>query len=266
MILPLSAIPVLAGRTLTALWTPAVTGLQVARFDANTGITLNGSTVSAWADADGGGTTLVQGTTAQQPTFSANDGAGYKNINFDGGVYKYLNAALTFNNATGAIYCLATEASTVSSGGRLALMSTAAADNSQSLRINRVSTNQSICAATAVTQTAGNPIVYDTKTIMGARYDGISIISDANTVEKTVVIATGGFALTRLTAGTGTTATNTFSNVNYWQGRLYEMIVFSADLATGPRQQLQGYLSWKWVGDGSLLPFGHPYKTIPPRV
>lgn len=49
----------------------------------------------------------------------------------------------------------------------------------------------------------------------------------------------------------------------YYQGSLAEMIVYSSSLNANDRQQMEGYLSWKWGLQGSL-PSNHPYKQTPP--
>lgn len=70
-----------------APWTPARLGSSLALWlRADLGITLNGATVSAWADQSGRGTHFSQGTAANQPTFASAD-AGFGNkpsLVFDG--------------------------------------------------------------------------------------------------------------------------------------------------------------------------------------
>jgi len=48
------------------------------------GVTLNGSTVSAWADQTANGNNFSQGTAANQPTYAANSLNGFPIITFDG--------------------------------------------------------------------------------------------------------------------------------------------------------------------------------------
>jgi hypothetical protein len=53
-------------------WTPASLGSALRLWlKADTGITLNGSTVAAWADQSGNGLNLAQATGAKQPTYNA---------------------------------------------------------------------------------------------------------------------------------------------------------------------------------------------------
>jgi hypothetical protein len=50
---------------------------------------------------------------------------------------------------------------------------------------------------------------------------------------------------------------------NYWNGNICEIIVYSSDLTSRERQQVEGYLAWKW-GIQSSLPSTHTYYKFPP--
>lgn len=50
---------------------------------------------------------------------------------------------------------------------------------------------------------------------------------------------------------------------DYANTNLCEMLMFNAELTNSQRQNMEGYLSWKW-GLVNLLPPNHPYKTINP--
>lgn len=55
----------------------------------------------------------------------------------------------------------------------------------------------------------------------------------------------------------------TYLSSEYYGGTLCEMLVYSTFLSASDRQELEGYLAWKWGIQGSL-PSGHPYKVFPP--
>jgi uncharacterized protein YmfQ (DUF2313 family) len=54
------------------------------------------------------------------------------------------------------------------------------------------------------------------------------------------------------------------SQQDHFKGKLAEILVFTDSLSLADRQKVEGHLSWKWTGDGSLLPTGHPYKDSIP--
>jgi hypothetical protein len=43
-----------------------------------------------------------------------------------------------------------------------------------------------------------------------------------------------------------------------------EFLSGTGTLSSTDREYIEGYLSWKWAGDGSFLPVGHPYKSAAP--
>jgi hypothetical protein len=49
----------------------------------------------------------------------------------------------------------------------------------------------------------------------------------------------------------------------FYGGSIGEIMVFNSFLTTTQRQQLEGYLAWKW-GRVSALPANHPFKTVRP--
>jgi hypothetical protein len=53
------------------------------------------------------------------------------------------------------------------------------------------------------------------------------------------------------------------SNGSCFTGNIYETIVVAGVLQTQRRQQLEGYLAWKWALN-TLLPSSHPYKLAAP--
>ena len=69
------------------------------------------------------------------------------------------------------------------------------------------------------------------------------------------------------TALTGWTGAMIGGN-SIWAGlnaNVYEMILYNNALTTTQRQQVEGYLAWKWSLQGGL-PDAHPYKSTPPAA
>jgi hypothetical protein len=60
------------------------------------------------------------------------------------------------------------------------------------------------------------------------------------------------------------TSNQAFQNLAF-NGELYEVIVFNSAVTSTQRQQIEGYLAWKW-GLQANLPVGHPYKNAAPSV
>jgi uncharacterized membrane protein len=50
---------------------------------------------------------------------------------------------------------------------------------------------------------------------------------------------------------------------NYWNGQVYEVLVYNSPLATLAMQQIEGYLAWKW---GITLGAAHPYYAVSPGI
>lgn len=84
-------------------WLPTSLSSLAAWYRGDMGVTLNGGTVSAWADQSGNGRHLTQGTAAQQPTYVAAS-ASYNNLpalTFSG---DWLDAASAIGGTTGSLY------------------------------------------------------------------------------------------------------------------------------------------------------------------
>ena len=76
----------------------------------------------------------------------------------------------------------------------------------------------------------------------------------------------GTIALTSATpAGDGSILTTVGNNssASHPYGQLHEIVIYSQTLSLVQRQQVEGYLAWKW-GLQSSLPGNHPFKLFPP--
>ena len=68
-------------------------------------------------------------------------------------------------------------------------------------------------------------------------------------------------------AGTTLAATGIYVGgpTNYFNGSISEILIYSSNLSTTQRQQVEGYLAAKW-GLLSSVVSGHPFKSIPPST
>jgi hypothetical protein len=93
-----------------------------------------------------------------------------------------------------------------------------------------------------------------TGTSVSGWYEGVS--QSGGTLSSTRTSTAQGFAIGG--EWQGSSYGNIITNAS-----LYEIIVYNSDLTDNQRQQIEGYLAWKWGLQGSL-PSTHPYKTLPP--
>ena len=105
-------------------------------------------------------------------------------------------------------------------------------------------TNQIITMATGASST----VLYQNGGVNGAG----STVSPSSTVNISGATITGNL-------GIGGLGGNDFS----WNGFFSEFIIVNAALSTAQRQQIEGYLAWKWNLVGSL-PTNHPYFSLKP--
>lgn len=101
-------------------------------------------------------------------------------------------------------------------------------------------------------------------------FNSLNLISDQVTSSADLPYLNGTAFTTinsRSSYNIGTTnatigALNTGSLVNYFSGYLGEIIIFNRSITNTERQQVEGYLAWKWGLQGSLPSgAGHPYNT-----
>ena len=50
---------------------------------------------------------------------------------------------------------------------------------------------------------------------------------------------------------------------DFMSGSVYEVLYYNYNMSTNQRQQVEGYLAWKW-GVQSQLPSSHAYAKAPP--
>ena len=115
-----------------------------------------------------------------------------------------------------------------------------------------------------------NQIAWPTTAITGPSAGTTALITGtvSNTSNLTVALNGGASRAGTITAWiAGTTtylAVDTTNRAYYYKGYVMEILFYNSVLTIPQRQQIEGYLAWKWGLTGSL-PASHPNKNMPPN-
>jgi len=226
-----------------------------------TGVTpANGATISTWKDKSPQSYAVsITGTL----TYSSSS----RGVQFSGSQY-VSNSAFSLNLSQMTVFLVGYNGAGISgSGGFLSLVPIATGvdwNQQNAITYNYSATLGELYTtynfnASAFNQnytSSTNPILF------GHVQTGVSITlyqNGSSFVNSTLNVTPGtttGFSIgARFQAGNGTPNAYLYGSVN-------EVLIFSQAISTTQRQQVEGYLAWKWGLQGSL-PSTHPYKTSP---
>ena len=226
----------------------------------------SGTNVSTWADKSGGGYNVTQGTSTRQPTYNATNrqllfsGDGVQNSSANQALQ---NTSIPVAGTAYTIFSVAKgNASQPSFTGYNYMIAPAVTFPQARLAFASLTGNFATFTGTGTTfndTNANTPNISVRTTtriwcmvVSGSTltpfYDGISM--------NTKVGTTGSF--------TGLVVGDAFSTDSgqCWNGSMNEILFYNSALSTNERQQIEGYLAWKW-GLQANLPANHPYKSSP---
>jgi hypothetical protein len=116
--------------------------------------------------------------------------------------------------------------------------------NSQNFQLTSVLTVSQNFLTSLITNTSGNTLINVNGAISGGFFASNTTITNTNT-------------MTRYFIGSG------IQFPDSWLGSINEIIVCSVSVSVFQRQQVEGYLAWKW-GLQANLPASHPFRNAPP--
>lgn len=264
------ALPAVAGKgnAATAFSPLSVTGCRL-WLDANDDSTLTAATaVSSWSDKSGNGTNFTQGTVARYPTKNPNFSNGKQALYFGGTpgtstTQMLQNTSLNWSGAQYSILAVAKQDS-VARGGYTYVMSGEYPYNACTLFVGTTPNNTyATFTGNIATWNDTNPNVPNTNianvmALMGMTVSGSTMTPYLNGTAQTTKVGTTG---TISGVGIGDVIGGNTGQV--WGGHIAEILVYNSALTTTARQQLEGYLAWKW-GMQTSLPIGHPYRNVAP--
>lgn len=221
-------------------WSPAQLS-PILWTDASDGstITLNGSTVSQWADKSGNGRNLVQATAAQQPAYNATTFNGRPGITFDGTDDILLSSALMgISGAAPRTFAYVSRRINVGSGPLIQVGTTTvlrAFGRTVGLSGLLYHWAADLTMSTAGLNVNNQEVIQSTGAVSTGFRDGTQI-------------ATGSYALNTLNTVlyVGARTAPDFSPALYCPCVFAEIIILDKVLTLTDRQALEGYFAWKW--------------------
>jgi hypothetical protein len=223
----------------------------------------NGSTLSSWVDKSGNGRTL--GVGSGTTTYSSNS----VRLNTS---YMFVANAVNLTNATFFIVTVSTTsvanqpvftarpntlASYASTDGfGMYIDSVAFGSQGVGCRLyGQQSTGQYTTPSLPTTTNFMMSAVFGSAGTLSSWINGGSQLSATYSARTNTA---QGFAIGAEWNGSSYTSVSSAAYI-------YEVLVYNAALTTAQRQQIEGYLAWKW-GLVSSLPSNHPYKTSVPGI
>ena len=196
----------------------------------------SGINVSAWNDKSGNGRNFT--TTSGTPTYSLTSG-----VNFVGSTFDIMSTSVTVPYTAGVTSIFVVVRITALNSGHAYILVFGNSTSDTSLRYNSGVFNSN--------DAFNNRIWYYNGT-QGGTSTPASILNSTTLLNGTINF-------------TGTTVLQLSSSFNarYLTGFVQEVLIYNSVLNGAQRQQVEGYLSWKWNLQKSL-PDNHPFYNFPP--
>ena len=243
-------------------------------FSADEGVELNGTSVVSWKDYSHNNNNAVSNSAVTLPTYGTNTN-GRPCVLFDGitsGQYLYCNGTTT--DVTNATFCFVMHTSPTVSGFKTLLSCGGSIianyiylyiSNLLALNIELYPTSQT---STTPIFTSGVPCIFITTVSFS--------FGSPNTINIKVYV-NGIIVMNvqnkQIISSTKINCSNWYlgNDPNYpsrvLNGGLSSVIIYSSLLSDTEREKIEGYLAWKWWGNGNaILSSTHSYYSVPPQI
>ena len=225
-------------------------------------VILNNGNVQQWTDLSGNNNHAIQNTVTNQPLYKTND--SYMNNNpsvFFNGSYSYSQLTATCNNLsslTACTICLVLYANACiyqntilssSIGGGVNMYRLLLQSNSHNLQ-NTINNGTNITSGYTMTDFV--PTVF------------IVSMNFTNSTSLLVTSYTNGITGNSWTIGATDYINLSMIDIGNWlktspmTGAISSIIIYNSVLTQTQRQQVEGYLTWKWLGN-NIFTLSHPY-------
>jgi hypothetical protein len=230
--------------------------------DATT-FTLSGTNVTEWRDKSSQAYTLTVPSGKTNPTYSN----GVLNITGSNGLWTTTNFAIS-GNAQVSLFAVQTVTGTNTLGGGVHIGFAAAATPPTYFSVATYFESPSSNTYIYVPSCFGpDNLIIVSNSVRGTRILGCGIYNGARIDGTSNGTLLGGATLTNANFGVQPfqVGMRTANNSPTTEGTLCEAICYNVALTTAQRQQVEGYLAWKW-GMQATLPTTHPYYRVLPST
>ena len=257
--------------TTTALWLDGADSATV--FDAVSGgsTPLDGARIARWEDKSSNSRHFTQSSSTFQPLRNVAIDNGKDATTFDGTNDRMEGPKFSLSNASVFIVLRRTGAGTYQVPFKIL---TAASLTAIEVGLNNDTNYGPVIIGSNPSSTPfgkGGALLNDTLRMISGTWTGPSTSGAANyklwsngtsfALANSTNIASSGGTYSSLGAGWSPGPTL----AGFFNGRINELVVIDDVASTGLRQQIEGYLAWKWGLEGDL-PIGHPYKSAAPAT
>ena len=220
-------------------------------------VTLSGVNVTQWNDKSGTGNTASNVGTIP---YTGRIGT-LKAMNYTGTVSTYFTGTLVNTGTTlSALSVFLMNSSSYSSARILSLATSGSFDYNSVLYTTPISRGASdFSAYRNLTVLGKSTAIFGVPVFASSVFTGASNTFYLNGTPGSTVSSSGNFGYSNYEIG------GSFGEENLvpLDGFIGEVIHFNTALSTSQRQQVEGYLAWKWSLQNNL-PANHPFKLFPP--
>lgn len=256
--------PFLATQTFTPTQVPGCQ-LWFDAADATTFTFSSGTNISAWRDKSSNGYSVIQPTVGAQPFLTSDAQNRLPGIQMSQSTYLYQTATSMSNFTTGANTSVLMAARNASVNSSWNIINTIWFDAVGQGGTTRYHFSLNYNTSNGTTLFANGALVGNVQSNAVATSANALLGFTASATSATIHTngSTDSYPGVSLPNATGNTAfifgdaRNNAASANIM---IFEMVGYNTQITTAQRQQLEGYLAWKWGMVGNL-PAGHPYKT-----
>ena len=230
---------------------------------AGTGVApANASSITTWVDKSGGARNATGGVA---PTYAAKSLNGLGTLTFNGSSQYLYASTLTVPTATHFMIAVhkPTLVNTSGGNGYTGILRAQSSGASGGYIVFPYGENagyfSSFNGAVSLTPTggvAGSWNMFEANVASGSTVQYQYGTAQAQTAASITATTSDSFTV-------GSFSSSGTSPQQYYQGSMAEIIVYNVTLTTVQRQNVEGYLAWKW-GLQASLPSSHPFANFPP--